>query len=368
MRIATSLLRASARELIWGLRQVSREVDHWRTRAELIPDADLRADALEALTRKRGNINGAALFWTLPDRRNRDLLSVLVTFEILADYLDCVNERGADLGIGNGLQLQLALVEALDRSAETSDYYRHHHGSEDGGYLDELVRSCRSGCRKLPSYEIVRPVLRNAAALAPVLSLNHEPDPGRRDRALRDWAQRRWPDLSLAGAQAPGPDELSWFERTAGASAWLTVLAMIALAAEPRHPTGPQHEVQDTYEAYLRWISTTGAMLDSYGDITEDLVNGDHSYIGHYPSLNVAVERLCELVCRSRKEAAALPKGERHSVLAACMIAFYLSKDSVRDPTVRPRTRQLVRAGGPMVAALIPVLRVWRTTHDQRAA
>src|ERR1700720_4340881 len=97
IRVGVALARASARELIWGLRLVSREVESWHARAAGIPNAELRADALGALRRKRGNINGAALFWTLPDRRNPDLLAALVAYEILADFLDCVSERSADL-------------------------------------------------------------------------------------------------------------------------------------------------------------------------------------------------------------------------------------------------------------------------------
>jgi hypothetical protein len=118
IRVGVALARASARELMWGLRLVSAEVEGWRTRAAQIPDPELRADALTAIRRKRGNINGAGLFWTLPYRRNRDLLGVLMAYEILADYLDCVSERSAGLGVANGRQLHLALVEALDSGVE----------------------------------------------------------------------------------------------------------------------------------------------------------------------------------------------------------------------------------------------------------
>jgi tetraprenyl-beta-curcumene synthase len=350
-----ALARASARELIWGLRLVSEEVAGWRARAADIPDDELRADALAALRRKRGNINGAGLFWTLPDRRNRDLLGVLVAYEILADYLDCVSERGAGLGMKNGRQLHLALVEALDPEAGMSDYYRYHSSREDGGYLRALVQSCREGCEALPSCERVRPFLARAAEQTAVLGLNHEPDPARREQALREWA----------GRELPGPDGQSWFEQTAGASAWLTVLAMLAMAAEPGRV---EREAAQTYAAYLRWIAPAGAMLDSYSDIVEDAARGDHSYIAHYPSMEVAVERLSELVRRARSEARALPGGARHDVIAACMIAFYLSKDSVRTPETRHSTRKLRRAGGPLVQLLAPVLRVWRIAYGQRSA
>jgi tetraprenyl-beta-curcumene synthase len=230
--------RATGRELIWGLRGVSKEVRRWKARALAIPDQELRADALGALGRKRGNINGAALFWTLPDRRNHDLLRVLVAYEVLADYLDCVSERGAVSGMANGRQLHLALVEALDPGAEMSDYYRYHRTREDGGYLRALVQSCREGCEALPSYERIRPLLARAAELTAVLGLNHEPDPARREHALREWAGDQvltlpGRDMGVeprrAGGELPGRGEQSWFERTAGASAWLTVLAMLAI-------------------------------------------------------------------------------------------------------------------------------------------
>jgi len=364
-RVTGALARASARELIWGLRLVSKEVEQWRQRAAQIPDTTLRADALTALTRKRGNVNGAGLFWTLPDRRNRDLLGVLVAYEILADYLDCVSEQSAGLGLAHGRQLHLALVEALDPGAEMSDlsdYYRHHH-SDDGGYLRTLVESCRSHCAALPGYEEVRPFLSRAAWLSTVLAINHEPDP-----ALRDQALQRWDADQEAGhprRESAGHGEQAWYERTAGASAWLTVLAMLALAAEPAR--GANAAVQ-TYAAYLGWISPAGAMLDSYGDIAEDAADGEHSYIAHYPNMEVAVERVSELVRRSRSEARALPRGARHDVIAACMLAFYLSKDSVRAADMQRSTRELRRAGGPLVGLLVPVLRVWRMAHGQRSA
>ncbi len=362
-RVGVALARASARELIWGLRLVSREVEGWRARAAQIPDPELRADALTALTRKLGNINGAGLYWTLPEERNRDLLGVLVAYEILADYLDCVSERTAGLGLTNGRQLHLALVEAIDPGAEMSNYYRHQPSSDDGGYVRTLVESCRAHCAALPGYEEVRPLLSRAADLSALLAINHEPDPAVREQALQEWDADR--EAEQPEREPARRGEQAWYERTAGASAWLTVLAMLALAAEP---TVTANAAEQTYAAYLGWIAPAGAMLDSYGDIVEDAAGGEHSYIAHYPSMEVAVERVNELVRRARREAQALPGGARHDVIAACMIAFYLSKDSVRAPEMRQSTRKLRCAGGPLVGLLVPVLRLWRLAYGQRSA
>ncbi len=354
---AAALARAATRELAWGLRGVAREVARWRERAAAIPDPDLRADALRALARKRGNIDGAALFWTLPDRREHELLGTLVAYEVLADYLDCVSERGAALGVENGRRLHLALVEALEPGGVISDYYRHNDSGEDGGYVRALVQCCRSGCERLPSYERTAPLLLRAAGHSTVLALNHEPDPALRERALREWAD----------GQAQIATQ-SWFERTAGASAWLTVLAMLALAAEPARAARDAGEAQRTYEAYMRWVAPAGAMLDSFGDIAEDRASGDHSYVAYYPNTELAARRVSELARRARGEAGALSRGQRHSVLVACMLAFYLSKDSTRAPELRAGTRMLCQAGGPLVALLLPVMRLWRSAYGQRAA
>lgn len=365
--MVAALLRTIFRELTFGLRASSREIARWQTLARRIPDPDLRTDALTALARKRGNVHGAALFWTLPDRRSEDLLRGLIAWEVLADYLDCVSERGAARGLANGRQLHLALREALQPEAALSDHYRHHDSGADGGYLHALIERSRASCANLPSYaEVQAPMLR-AARLTLVLGINHEPDPASRDAALAAFAQRELPDA-----------QQSWFERTAGASAWLTVLAMLAAAARPRHARDPAAreieahaaaaEAERSYAAYLRWISPVGAMLDSYSDIAEDARSGDHSYISHYGSLDIATARLSELIRRSRSEARALPNGRRHELIACCLIAFYLSKDSSREPQLQVHTRTLLHAAGPLTQLLVPALRAWRIAYGQRAA
>jgi tetraprenyl-beta-curcumene synthase len=336
------------------LRAVSGEVDRWRARAAIIPDIALRTDALGALARKRASTDGAALFWTLPDDRSPCLLRLLVAYEITADFLDSVSERGAHMGLANGLQLHLALSEALDPGAPISAYYLHHPWSDDGGYLLALVATCRERCTRLPSYEGARMLTVRAATLTQVLGLNHELDPYVRDGALREWIAQR-----QVGA------ELAWFEWTAAASAWLTVLALLALAAEKGRE---QRCFDEIYAAYLPWISLTGTMLDSYVDQVEDAAAGDHSYIAHYPDADIAVGRVCELVRYAAVQARALPNGGRHAVIVACMVAMYLSKDSARTSQMRASTRSLMRAGGSLARLLLPVLRLWRIVYTQRSS
>jgi tetraprenyl-beta-curcumene synthase len=273
----------------------------------------------------------------------------------MADFLDSAIERGAHAGIINGRQLHLALVEAIDVKSPMSDYYRYHPWQDDGGYLSRLVEVCRHGCATLPSYQRVRPLLMRAATLAQVQGLSHELDETLRNAVLKAWAARE----RSAGS------ELGWYEMAGAASAWLTVLALLAVAAEP----GPEADYAfGVYLAYFPWISLTATLLDSYGDLIEDQINNENSYVARYESLEVAVGRINEVLRRATLEARLLRNGERHSVILAAMVAMYLSKDSARTPDMQATSRMLLHSGGPLATLLGPVLRGWRVAYSLRKA
>jgi tetraprenyl-beta-curcumene synthase len=326
----------------------------WRRRANEIPSPFLRQDAISALAYKRGQSDGAALLWTIPRTRSLTLLRLLVVYQTIWDYLDCVNERGAAVGQLNGRQLHLALVDALDPSRPLSDYYRHHPWKDDGGYLRALVEVCRERCRELPSYDCVRHLVAHEAERAQVLAINHDLDPVARDTTLQRWA----------ACEFPTGHEASWFELTGAASAGLTIYALLVLAAEP---TCSDSKIAKARSTYFPWISTAATMLDSYVDHREDAANNDHSYVAHYPTPELAAQRIGELIHRSLQEAHGLYSSERHILIIACMTAMYLSKDSARTEALRETTESLLSAGGSLTRLLLPILRLWRIAYAQRS-
>jgi tetraprenyl-beta-curcumene synthase len=345
-----ALACASTRELAWGLRAASHEIAGWRERAFRIPDPSLREDALHALACKRTHIVGAALFSTLPRRRNLHLLRLLVAYEVTLEFLDNVHERSAYAA--NGRQLHRALLEALDPSVGISDYYRFHPCQHDGGYLRALVEACRDGCLSLPSYAGVRPLVLNAAdRCGDAQSSSHVAARLNDAAALRRWAE----------SEQPGERETSWWERSAAASSSVGVHALLALAACPL-----REDYAQVSAAYDPWICAVSTMLDSYIDQTTDLAAGQHSYLSYYPSGEEAVSRVCELVERSAREAARLRDGQRHAVILACMVAMYLSSDRARTPAVREASRRIADAGGSLTRLLVPILRAWRLAYGQR--
>lgn len=355
---ARALIRAVVRELFWGLPLAAREVGCWRARALAIPDAPLRADAMHSLTRKRANTDGSVLFSTLTSTPDCRLLRLLVAYEGIWDFLDNVSERGATAGEINGHWLHRALLDAVDPARQTSAYYSHHPWKDDAGYLQAMVAACRECCLTLPSYCQVRRRLLEEGRRSDVGVYNHEQDPIRRDTCLRRWVQSEFNVLT-------GQREVAWYELSAAASCSAAAHVMLALAASR---DGRERDVADVYDVYFPWFSVATTMLDSYVDRAEDVESGAHSYVAHYPSEEIAATRMCELVRRATAGARALPDGHRHAVIVACMVAMYLSKDSARAPHMRSHTASLVRAGGPLARALVPVLRVWRVAYGQQSA
>ncbi|MDO8187281.1 DUF2600 family protein [Conexibacter sp. JD483] len=350
-----ALFAAVAREFGGGLLAVSHEVRRWRRIAARIPDDALRADALTAIDHKRGHIDGAALFWTLPHRRDKRLLRALVTYELLQDFLDCASERGAEIDAGSGPQLYRAITDAVDPSLPLSDYYRDHPWRDDGGFLPALVRAFRDDSARLPSFDVIRPHLAREASRTWVLDANHGIDPVRRDDALRAWA----------ASEFPAEHDLRWYELTAAASGWITAHALLAVGAEPNVTS---EDIDAVYSAYFPWYAMSLTMLDSYVDQAEDLSDGAHSYFGHYQDGEEGVDRLCASLERSANHVLTLPHGERHAVLFGCMVALYLSKDSARTSGMRASTRRIAQAGGTLPRALLPVLRIWRLANAQSAS
>lgn len=320
-----------------------------------MPPGPLRDDALDALHRKRGQSDGAALFSVLPRQRNHYYLRLLVAYQVIWDYLDSVSERGAAAGLANGRQLHLALVDALDPAGETRDYYCHSPWQNDGGYLRALVDTCRECCSRLPSYARVRHLVLRDACRAEILALNHELDAARRDAALKAWADREFP----AGHEA------EWYELTGAASAGLATFALFALACEPDCTNA---EIARTHAVYFPWASAVACMLDSYADKTEDAENGNHSYIAHYPTFEIGVTKICLLARRCLDELHTLKNSETHVVIASSMIALYLSKDSARAASMRESSRHIAVAAGSLTRLLLPILRFWRVAYSLRAA
>src|SRR5690606_8669608 len=103
----------------------------------------------------------------------------------------------------------------------------------------------------------------------------------------------------------------------------------LAMAARPKLTA---EEARATHDAYFPHFALSLTLLDSWADQFADAQAGDHNYIAHYPTRELAVRRLCASIERTADDVLRLRHGERHAVVLACMIALYMTERSARRP------------------------------------
>jgi tetraprenyl-beta-curcumene synthase len=348
-----ALTVSAGRELVWGLCEVKAEASLWRTRADAIPDPRMRDHALAAMDEGRVLIDGAALFWILPPRRRRDLLRLLVALQTLLNFLDLVFERearGPDRRPGSWMWLAR---EALDLTRPPPDREIKARLGDAGGYLSALVMACRGGCATLPNYQHAHGLLVREATRSRAFEIEHDRDARRRSATMQ----------AHVALHFGGVTDITWWELVGGASALLTAMVVLALAAD--EATTPDDLLQAA-DAYV-WVASASALLDSYVDRPEDVSSGAHNWFDYYPSDGHATRRAAELLQGAVSRISALRNAERHVVIVASMAALWLSSDTARRTERRAATAAMARSGGGTTRLLIPILRAWRMAYGRTA-
>lgn len=348
LTLAGAFVGAATRYWLGVFPLVGRELRHWRERARQIPDPGLRRVALLTQRAERGNLEGAAAFAVLVPRAHRGrVVRAVVAFQAAYDYIDTLAEQPSSDPIANGRQLHLALLSALEPDSAHPDYYEHHCGKQDNGYMRNLIDTCRVAFRALPSHAAVaEPALRSARRMVAYQSLNH--GEGETRRALASWA---------AGVTPPGTG-LRWWETAAGAASSLTVFALIAAAARPclrgSDATATEH-------AYFPWVGALHVLLDSLIDRSEDIQGAQHCLIDHYASAEDAANRLGIIAGRAMRAAEVLPRGVQHATILAAMVSFYLSAPGPTSPVTMLAAKTVLERIGPVATPTMAVHRARRT-------
>ncbi len=360
MRELAALASVMARFWLVVFPRVRTQLRGWHAHALTIPDPELRTQALATLDSERLSAAGAALFATTTPRvrrgTGRELVRALVAYQVICDYLDTLAEQPAADPVRNGAQLHRALADAV-AGGPLADHYRHHRTSDDGGYLAALVTACRQSCATLPAYAAVRAVALREARRNEVQGVNHGPS-AVREPALHAWAAGLRADSATGDAR--------WFELAAAGSSSLAVLALIAAAADSATTPAMAERVR---RVYFPWIEALSTLLDSVADREHDLRTGELNFVSRYASQAAAVARLRQVTMRAVAGARSLPRGERHVVLVAGMIAMHVSEAGAWLPWTAPVTRAVLRAADTMaMPVLLALLRTWRRARERRQA
>lgn len=348
VRQVRALVTSAGRELGWGLWEVRRELALWSSSAETINHAGARGAVRAAMDEGRALVDGAALFWTLPQRRSIEVLRLLVAFQTLLNAMDVALERDA-IALGRPRPWARLVRDALDltRPPPCASELAMFPGSE--AWVGDLIAACRDGCERLPGYEHAQVVLARETARAVSFEIEHDTDHQRRRRDMDDYARRHFADEQTL---------MPW-ELIGGASSLMTAMAVLAYAGQGDASTD---ELAGIAKAYVS-VGSAAALLDSYADADDDHRLGKHNWSAYYDNEDTAIARTGELLSRAARDVSTLRDGERHLVLVGCMASLALTGRSARSAQRRASTARLVRSGGPTTAVLVPALRTWRWLH-----
>jgi tetraprenyl-beta-curcumene synthase len=320
-----------------------REIGRCRRRALKIPDAALRAAAVDKLTRERLNPEAAAFFAILAPRRGRPILvRLMVDYQIAYDYLDAINEQPATAPVRNGLQLHRALSDAVGSQPSHTDYYLHSPHKDDGGYLLDLVRACQQALLALPSARAIEPALIRAAERCGQAQARNHATLVEGKAQLIDWT-----------AALRDTGEYMWWELAAAGISCLALHALFAAAA--CSTTLEQAERID--RAYFPSVCAISALLDSLIDFPHDAGSTNHSFVGHYQSSAVAARRFAAITSEARLLSSALAGHRRHMLILAGIASFYLSAPEARTDFARPVATRTLDCLEPSSAPILAVMR-----------
>jgi tetraprenyl-beta-curcumene synthase len=335
------------RFLVWIFPEVERELKRWRQRLTMAGDPELRQQGLASISKKRFHAQGGGVYALLAVGSGNHLVSFIVAFQTISDYLDNLCDRTGCLETAVFRQLHLAYLDALDPFGDVNDYYRLFPYGDDGGYLSALVQQCRQVLSQLPSWHLVRDAALRLARLYCDLQVFKHTFPDRREQLLQNWAAVE------DGAQYG----LNWWEFAAASGSTLGIFALCAAAADPGLTPGVADQL---FTGYFPWITGLHILLDYFIDQAEDEAGADLNFVSYYAGGEQCRERLLLFLQRALNCAATLPDPWFHTTIVRGLPAFYLSDPKVGAQGLDATANVLLAAGGNETRSMYQLCRLLR--------
>lgn len=331
------------RHVLPGVRE---QLQFWRSRAEEMPDPELQRQAIASMTDKQFHCQGGAVYAAINLSLKHVLIPLIVAFQTISDYLDNLCDRSTSLDPEDFRRLHQSMLDAVDPAAPLHDYYAFRDEKDDGGYLNDLVKTCQASIRLLPSYHLVEGKVRTLVGLYCDLQVYKHIRRDLREDALDAWWQQHRGDYP----------EIRWNEFAAATGSTLGVFMLFMAAGDP----GLQREQTETiFEAYFPYICGLHILLDYLIDQEEDEQGGDLNFCSYYDDADTTVERIAFIVARARNRAEQLDGPAFHRMIIEGLLALYLSDPKVSEQRqVRRVSRELMK-GSPWMRIFFFVNSIW---------
>ena len=312
----------------------ARELRQIKRRAERIPDAALRREALASIALKDFHVHGGCILATfLEPRLARHYVRLVATYETAVDYLDNLCDRTGSYDEDDFRALHAALLDAIDPRSVPKPYFAKRV-CDDGGYLRWLVTECQRLLSALSSYDVVQPHVHDVTARYCELQALKHLAVGERERRCAE---------SFA---AVAPD-LAWWEGAAASGSTMPTFALAYGAARGCD----RAEALRLFATYFPYISSFHILLDYFIDQAEDRAHEELNFVACYPDRSAAREGIARVGSRALAAAKNSEQPREHAFAVKAMCGFYCSRPQVAEQGLAADARVIAQAVGVDFAA-----------------
>jgi tetraprenyl-beta-curcumene synthase len=334
LRVPTNLITLTTR-IFLQLRPIVHQYLHeWKQRAQIIPDPELRRQALMSIASKTFHCEGGSIYGLLAGDQYKQAIRFIVAYQTISDYLDNLCDRSTSLDPEDFRALHESMRHALTPGAALSDYYRHRQEQDDGGYLAALVQTCQQVLNNLTDYGNAAAAVCELADYYCDLQVHKHVRNDQRVERLEAWFNQH-------KDKSPG---LSWYEFSACSGSTLGIFCIIACLLSKNTTAGLIDKIK---KAYFPWVQGLHILLDYLIDQEEDRTGHDLNFCSYYPDGDSMAERLGLFYRQAQLSVETLPNSDFHRLINRGLLSIYLSDYKVsQQESVRRVARKLLSLGG----------------------
>lgn len=330
-QIPGSPVRLMNRVYKFILPSVKSELNRIRQKASTIPDPELRKQALASIQTKEFHCQGGSVYAAANLPKRHILIPLIVAFQTISDYLDNLCDRSTSLDPADFRLIHQSMLDAVNPEQELADYYALREEKEDGGYLIDLVMTCRSSIAQLPGYKAAQPYIADLVSLYIDLQVYKHIKPELREPALLAWRQEH-------ADRAP---HLHWNEFAAATGSTLGMFMLFLSACDPKLNDDGAATI---HRAYFPHVCGLHILLDYLIDQAEDKLGGDLNFCSYYESEQEMLQRIEMIARMARNDIKILPVSSFHRMIIEGLLALYLSDPKVGEhPDIKEASRRLMR-------------------------
>jgi len=239
-------------------------------------------------------------------------LRFIVPFTIITNYLKELIRREGPKDAVSLSQLFNSLIDSVDVSHTSEDYYLYHPYINDNGYLQALTEECRRQILKNNNFALIAGSIKKYAKLYSDLQFFKFISEPYRKEMIHTWSKK----YNMGSA-----DPLS-FEYFVAADSIFGIVALFACSLS-REITSD--EINKICEVYFPWICGLQKLLENYLNAQEDIGNSTYNPTNYYKNLKICEERISFFAQKSLELCETLKHPDFHRGVVEYLLWMYLS-------------------------------------------